>query len=102
MSCDKDRRGKTFGFGISALRKYPELIPLVSVVSFAIGFATVFSFYSLRKKPDVQVVRGHGHKTVWENVKPTEKRKLRVVNPDVYKPIPQVESMKREIGSYKS
>ncbi|XP_076439258.1 uncharacterized protein LOC143278112 isoform X2 [Babylonia areolata] len=37
----------------------------------------------------------------WERVQPTEARKLRVVNRKVYKPIPELEELKQEIGSYR-
>ncbi|KAK7096291.1 normal mucosa of esophagus-specific gene 1 protein-like [Littorina saxatilis] len=99
----KRKPAKTFGFGINALKTHPELIPVVVVVSVAVGGCMAFMGYSLLKKPDIEFVRRHGNiPSAWESVKPDEKRKLRVVKPELYKPIPEVEQLKRDIGSYKS
>ncbi|XP_076439257.1 normal mucosa of esophagus-specific gene 1 protein-like isoform X1 [Babylonia areolata] len=91
---------KTFGFGMHAFKKYPELIPLASILTTACFGATMFVLYSLATKPDVRVFKS-SDLPPWERVQPTEARKLRVVNRKVYKPIPELEELKQEIGSYR-
>ncbi|KAL8562160.1 hypothetical protein ACOMHN_041995 [Nucella lapillus] len=92
----------SFGFGPGALKKFPELIPIVGVVAVVLSGGLWFIAHNLLKKQDISILRGNGCvKTEWEAVKPTDHRKLIVVHPDMYKPIREVEDMKREIGSFK-
>ncbi|XP_076439226.1 normal mucosa of esophagus-specific gene 1 protein-like [Babylonia areolata] len=92
---------RPFGFGLRAFKKFPELIPLAAIISTACLGAASFVGYALVTKPDVRVNKS-SELPPWERVKPTEPRKMRVVNKDVYKPIPELEQLRREIGSYKS
>lgn len=95
------KRLKTFGFGLKAFKTYPELIPVVSICSVAVMMATCMTLHALRKKTDVRILRGNNKPAPWEEIAPTEKRKLRIVNPKVYRQNKELEQLRREIGSYK-
>ncbi|GLT13010.1 hypothetical protein GCM10007928_52550 [Sulfitobacter porphyrae] len=56
--------------------------------------------YALVTKPDVRINKT-SDLPPWERVAPTESRKFRIVNKSVYKPIPELEQLREEIGSYK-
>ncbi|GFS05351.1 hypothetical protein ElyMa_002935900 [Elysia marginata] len=51
---------KTFGFGLKAFKRFPELIPLVSIVITMSSFGTFFLVYSVATKPDVRLVKSRG------------------------------------------
>ncbi|GFR72150.1 normal mucosa of esophagus-specific gene 1 protein [Elysia marginata] len=91
---------KTFGFGLRALKKYPELVPLVSIISTACFGCCSFMAYSLATKPDVRVIKSKG--PAFEDVGPLEMRKLLNLNTAKYQIFPEVEALRKEIGSYKS
>ncbi|KAK3790561.1 hypothetical protein RRG08_010608 [Elysia crispata] len=91
---------KTFGFGLRAFKKYPELVPLVSIISTAVIGCCSFMGYALATKPDVRVIKSKG--PAFEDVGPLETRKLVNLNKDKYQIFPEVEALRREIGSYKS
>ncbi|CAL1547445.1 unnamed protein product [Lymnaea stagnalis] len=91
---------KTFGFGLRAFKKYPELIPLVGIITTACVGCAAFMGYALATKPDVRVVKSRG--PAYEDVGPTESRKLIELNRTKYQPIPELVNLRKEIGSYKS
>ncbi|GAB1609086.1 hypothetical protein Ahia01_001194000 [Argonauta hians] len=91
---------KSFGFGLGLFKRNPELIPLACFTAFAASMATSMMIYSITRKPDVRVF---GRDTImpYDLVKPTESRKLLNIN-EKYEPIPELEQLKKEIGSYKN
>ncbi|PVD36559.1 hypothetical protein C0Q70_03544 [Pomacea canaliculata] len=94
------RAQQRFGFGMRAFKKFPELIPLATIISTACVGACCFMAYALATKPDVRVVKS-SELPPWEKVAPTERRKMIVMN-QKYEPIPELEQLRREIGSYKA
>jgi len=91
--------GKHFGFGFRAFKKFPELIPLVSILGFATAMATGFTIYALYQKPDVSLVRSKQLQP-FERVNPEQPQKLHTINLK-YQKIDELEALKKEIGSYK-
>jgi hypothetical protein len=91
---------RTFGFGLGALKKYPELVPLVGIIGGACVMASAFVCYAVATKPDVRVVKSRG--PAWEDVRATESRKMIDLNKAKYRVIPELESLRKEIGSYKA
>ncbi|GFN93184.1 normal mucosa of esophagus-specific gene 1 protein [Plakobranchus ocellatus] len=91
---------KTFGFGLRAFKKFPELIPLVTIVGGACTACCTFMGYALATKPDVRVIKSKG--PAFEDVGPLESRKLYNMNREKYQSFPEVEQLRKEIGSYKS
>uniref|UniRef100_A0A0B7A6N0 Uncharacterized protein n=1 Tax=Arion vulgaris TaxID=1028688 RepID=A0A0B7A6N0_9EUPU len=91
---------KTFGFGLVALKKFPELVPLVGIIGTACLGAAGFVWYAVATKPDVRVVKSRG--VPYEDVVPTESRKMFDFNREKFKPNPELEQLRKEIGSYKS
>lgn len=96
-----DSYQRTFGFGMRAFKKFPELVPLAAIISTACLGAATFVGYSLVTKPDVRIVKS-SELPPWERVQPTEPRKMRVVNKNVYQSNPELEQLRKEIGSYKA
>ncbi|KAK7497757.1 hypothetical protein BaRGS_00010891 [Batillaria attramentaria] len=90
---------RTFGFGLRAFKRFPELIPLAAIISTTCVGAVSFMGYALATKPDVRLNK-NSSLPPWERVKPTEKRKIFVMN-QKYAPIPELERLKGEIGSYR-
>lgn len=91
---------RTFGFGLKAFKRFPELIPLAVIMGTTSTMATAFVIYSLKTKPDVRVM-GRNVEMPYELVKPTESRKMININ-QKYEPIPELEALRKEIGSYKN
>ncbi|GAB1609087.1 hypothetical protein Ahia01_001194100, partial [Argonauta hians] len=91
---------KSFGFGLRVFKRSPELLPLAGFIGFAVTMGTSFVVYSLLTKPDVRL---YGRNTLmpYDKVKPTESRKLVNIN-EKYEPIPELEQLKKEIGSFKN
>nr|KAG5707258.1 hypothetical protein BaRGS_000032 [Batillaria attramentaria] len=75
---------RRFGFGFRAFKKFPELIPLAAIISTACLGAATFMGYALATKPDVSDL-------VLQMIVMNQK----------YAPIPELEQLKREIGSYR-
>lgn len=90
---------RSFGFGMRAFKKYPELIPLVGIISTACVGCAGFMGYALATKPDVRLVKSRG--PAYEAVEPTETRKMINLNRQKYREIPELQQLKKEIGSYK-
>lgn len=82
------------------LRTKYELIPLVAALSFGCVMAASYSVYSLWQKPDVRLNRKGHTSPPWEDVDPEKKQKLVVFNTK-YEKIPELEQLRKEIGSYK-
>lgn len=91
---------RRFGFGLKALKRYPELIPLVSILGMACSAATAYMVYSVYQKPDVRLNK-HSELPPWERVNPTTPQKLYSIN-QRWEKIPELEQLRKEIGSYKS
>jgi hypothetical protein len=82
------------------IKRY-ELIPLVGVVSLACGMGLTYSLYSLYQKPDVMLAKSSRVVPPWEQVDPEKKQKFLTINMR-YQKIPELEELRKEIGSYKS
>ncbi|XP_052832266.1 normal mucosa of esophagus-specific gene 1 protein isoform X2 [Octopus bimaculoides] len=91
---------KSFGFGLRTFKRFPELLPLVGFITFAVTMGSSFAVYSLLTKPDVRLF-GRDTEMPYDLVKPTESRKLVNIN-EKYVPIPELEQLKKEIGSFKN
>jgi len=91
-----------FGFGLRAMKNFPELIPLVSILSGACVMGTAYIGYALYQKSDV-VVNKTAHKeeaALWERVNPEQSQKLLTFNIK-YRRNEELENLRKEIGSYK-
>jgi len=91
-------RQKLFSWKI--LRTKYELIPLVAALSLGCGMAVSYSVYSLWQKSDVRLNRKGHTSPPWEEVDPEKRQKLVVFNTK-YEKIPELEQLRKEIGSYK-
>ncbi|RUS78102.1 hypothetical protein EGW08_014146 [Elysia chlorotica] len=76
------------------------LVPLVSIISTACLGCCSFMVYALATKPDVRVVKSRG--PAFEDVGPLETRKLINLNKEKYQFFPEIQALRKEIGSYKS
>ncbi|XP_074661263.1 normal mucosa of esophagus-specific gene 1 protein-like isoform X2 [Tubulanus polymorphus] len=92
------KRLKTFGFGLSALRKKWELIPLVTIIGGACVGVSAFCVYAMTTKPDVVTRRGIPR---FEALDPEKPVKLVTLNQQ-YRSIPELEKLRHEIGSFRS
>jgi len=81
------------------MKRY-ELIPLVGCISLACGMGIAYSAYSLYQKSDVRLVRRGQISPPWEEVDPEKVQKLYTIN-QKYQKIPELEALRKEIGSYK-
>ncbi|XP_046334928.1 normal mucosa of esophagus-specific gene 1 protein-like [Haliotis cracherodii] len=88
-----------FGFGMRAFKRFPELIPLCVIIGGACVGACSFMGYALYTKPDVRINKSDAVPP-WEKVRATECRKMVTLN-QKYIPIPELEKLREEIGSYK-
>jgi len=93
------RGQKTFGFGLRAFKKAPELLPLVAIVSIPCALASVYVGYALATKQDV-VIDKTKEIPPWERVESTEYNKFLTINRK-YMPNNELDSLRKEIGSYK-
>ncbi|KAK3579582.1 hypothetical protein CHS0354_015351 [Potamilus streckersoni] len=66
----------------------------------ALTGAAAFSFYAAYTKPDV-VINKSAEIPPFERIKPDQSVKLFQFN-QKYEPIPELEALKKEIGSYKA
>uniref|UniRef100_A0A646QCF6 Normal mucosa of esophagus-specific 1 protein n=1 Tax=Hemiscolopendra marginata TaxID=943146 RepID=A0A646QCF6_9MYRI len=89
--------GKTFGFGFRALKKYPEIIPLVGIIGVACVGVVAYSIYCFTKS---DVILDRSKAPPWERINPEQPQKLLVVQQE-YKKNPELEKLKREMGDYK-
>ncbi|XP_013794661.1 normal mucosa of esophagus-specific gene 1 protein-like [Limulus polyphemus] len=87
---------KTFGFGFRAMRNKPEIIPLVTILTTACVGVAAYCVYALSQKSDVIINRKK--LPPWERVDPETPQKLFTVHQE-YKKIPELEALKKEIGS---
>ncbi|KAH9502233.1 hypothetical protein Btru_070488 [Bulinus truncatus] len=87
--------GFSFGFELKTFKKYPELIPLVGIMSFACIGAASYILYMAATKPDARFNRSLG--PPHEEVSPTECRKLICMNPEAYRPIAELEAIKHDL-----
>ncbi|KAK6166795.1 hypothetical protein SNE40_023415 [Patella caerulea] len=99
MSTNQKFTGKTFGFGMVAMKKFPELIPLVGFISAAVIGCGAYMAYALITKPDVRINKS-SELPPWERVAPTERRKFFVIN-EKYQENEELSKLRKEIGSFK-
>lgn len=92
-----------FGFGLRAMKNFPELIPLVSILSGACVMAASYIGYALYQKPDVTVNKttSKAEGKPWERINPLQTQKLLTFN-QRYERNNELEQLRKEIGSYKS
>ncbi|XP_076310001.1 normal mucosa of esophagus-specific gene 1 protein-like [Tachypleus tridentatus] len=88
---------KSFAFGFRAMRKKPEIIPLIAIMTTACVGVAAYCVYALSQKSDVMIDR-RKQQPPWERVNPETPQKLFTVNQE-YKKIPELESLKRDLGS---
>ncbi|XP_077173633.1 normal mucosa of esophagus-specific gene 1 protein [Paroedura picta] len=74
------------------IKKQKELVPLVTIVSFA-GFMAVYSSWHAFNKSEV-VVNKHGNPEPWQHVDPTKPQKLLTLNQE-WKPIEELEKVRK-------
>ncbi|MCF8884065.1 NDUFA4 family protein [Erythrobacter sp. SN021] len=86
-------------FGLGILKKKFELIPLVGILGVACVGAAAYSFYAIYQKPDVRLNK-FADQPPWEKVNPEQPQKLVTLN-QKYRKIPELEALRKEIGSYK-
>lgn len=98
MSKAAAQSSKLFGWKI--LKTRYELLPLIAVLSLACGMAVSFSGYSLWQKSDVRLNRKGHASPPWEEIDPEKRQKLVTFN-QKYQKIPELEALRKEIGSYK-
>ncbi|KAK3772318.1 hypothetical protein RRG08_018310 [Elysia crispata] len=87
----RDYLGLTFGFRLSTFKKYPELIPIVGIVS-AVVTMGLTHLYHLTQAPDVRFVRSRG--PPHEDIGPRHKSHYHTPHPDRYRPIAELEELK--------
>ncbi|XP_064644876.1 normal mucosa of esophagus-specific gene 1 protein-like [Lineus longissimus] len=90
---------KTFGFGLKAFRKYWELVPLGVIIGTACVGVASFSVYAAVCKNDV-VINKRNDIPPWERSHPEKPSKLITIN-QKYEKIPELEKLRKEIGSYR-
>ncbi|KAL5019813.1 hypothetical protein ScPMuIL_002705 [Solemya velum] len=86
-------------FGLKALKRYPELLPIVFCVSVPVIGGLIYIGYGLATKSDVRINKS-GKTPDWENVEYGKNQKLLHFNQE-YRSIPELEKLRKEIGSYK-
>ncbi|XP_041356252.1 normal mucosa of esophagus-specific gene 1 protein-like [Gigantopelta aegis] len=86
-------------FVVRTFKSYPELVPLASFIGLAVGGGIVSIVYSIFTKSDV-IVNKNKETPPWELIKGDQDRKLFTIN-QKYKEIPELEELKKDIGSYK-
>lgn len=86
-------------FSAQLLKTKYDLWPLLGMLGVGCGMATAFSIYSVYQKPDVRLDRRSAIPP-WEEVDPEKPQKLMDYNTGKYKKIPEIEQLRREIGSY--
>ncbi|XP_064106082.1 uncharacterized protein LOC135215408 [Macrobrachium nipponense] len=67
---------KSYGFGVKAFKRYPEIIPLVTIMGIATVGVSAFSLYALFKKTDVQINRSDLAR--WETIDVNKPQKSRI------------------------
>lgn len=98
MSSVPDTRQKLFGWRV--LKTKYELVPLVGVLSVACVLGAAYSVYALYQKPDVRLNKKTKELPPWEEVNPEARQKLLTFN-QKYEKIPELDNLRREIGSYR-
>jgi len=96
---NKVARLRTFGFGAAAFKKYWELLPLGVIIGTACVGVASFSVYAATCKNDV-VINKKREIPPWERSHPERPSKLVTIN-QKYEKIPELEELRKEIGSYK-
>lgn len=84
---------------MNILKSKVELIPLVGILGVACAGATAYSCYALYFKSDVRLNK-YAESPPWERVNPEAPQKLITLN-QKYQKIPELEALRKEIGSYK-
>lgn len=89
-------------FGLSIIKSKYELVPLLGVLSVACAGAVGYSTYSLLYKPDVSLTKGDRVTPRFEKVDPEKSQKLWNTGAQRPRPDPELDALRKEIGSYKS
>ncbi|XP_066967719.1 uncharacterized protein [Macrobrachium rosenbergii] len=76
MLDDINAGAKSFGFGLKALKRYPEIIPLITIMGVATVGVSAFSLYALFKKTDVQINRSDFAR--WETIDVNKPQKVSI------------------------
>lgn len=80
------------------LKKKYDLWPLITFIGLGCAMGAVFSVYSVVQKPDVRLNRW-ALVPPWEEVDPEKAQRI-LTYKQKYQKIPEVEQLRREIGSY--
>ncbi|XP_068233188.1 normal mucosa of esophagus-specific gene 1 protein-like [Palaemon carinicauda] len=95
MFKDMDYGVKTVGFGWKAFKKFPEIIPLVTIMGVATVGVSAFSLYSLFCKTDVQINRDELAR--WQTIDVNKPQKFLTIN-QTYGEDPAITALKKEIN----
>ncbi|XP_042860950.1 uncharacterized protein LOC122246437 isoform X2 [Penaeus japonicus] len=66
---------KSYGFGLKALKKFPEVLPLVSIMGVATVGVGAFCLYALFEKTDVKINRSELAR--WDTIDVNQPQKVR-------------------------
>lgn len=86
---------KSFAFGFKAMKKYPELLPLVTIMGVAVAGVAGFSIYSLFAKIDVQLDKSDAAR--WETIDLNKPSKFITYN-QKYGEDPAITALKQEVS----
>lgn len=86
---------KSYGFGLKALKKFPEVLPLVSIMGVATVGVSAFCLYALFEKTDVQINRTDLAR--WDKIDVNQPQKLVTLNQS-YGEDPKITALKKEIA----
>ncbi|XP_014666213.1 PREDICTED: normal mucosa of esophagus-specific gene 1 protein-like [Priapulus caudatus] len=95
MSRSMNSGMKTFGFGLRAMKKHPEIIPVTVILGIACTGAIAYPIYSLFFKTDVTIDGGRTAR--WDSVNPEKPQKFLTFGQE-YKSNPEVEKLRAEIA----
>ncbi|XP_063587175.1 normal mucosa of esophagus-specific gene 1 protein-like isoform X2 [Penaeus indicus] len=86
---------KSYGFGLKALKKFPEVLPLVSIMGVATVGVSAFCLYALFEKTDVKINRSDLAR--WDKIDVNQPQKLMTLNQS-YGEDPKITALKKEIA----
>jgi hypothetical protein len=86
-------------FGLNILKKKFELIPLIGILGVACVGCVAYCGYALIQKSDIRLNK-YAENPAYERVDPEKPQKLVTLN-QKYQKIPELEALRKEIGSYK-
>ncbi|XP_069189534.1 normal mucosa of esophagus-specific gene 1 protein isoform X2 [Procambarus clarkii] len=83
------------GFGLHALKRFPEIVPLVSIMGIAIVGVSTWCGYALMTKTDVKLNRNDLSR--WDKIDVNKPQKLLTVNQQ-YGENPEITALKKELA----